>query len=101
MQPDKEGHFVNVWGTSQGKCGSLEGGRWARRGGARNSRGKRNERRSNLEPVTDADDFDAWRLRGDQGAGNRAERAGVGGGRRGGQVTAIVKLRRQKDGAEE
>lgn len=78
----------------------LKGGRRAQRGGARSGKGDRTDRKNHLQPVAGVSDGYVRRRRGDEGIHGGTRQANMTG--RGGhhKVRAVVKLRRQEDGAE-
>ena len=88
-------------GPIRGRADWLEGGRRARRSGARYSGRDRNNQGSDFQPVHDRHNSDDWRLRGNDGADSGTDRANVRGGRGGSQVGAIVELRAEEDNPEE
>ena len=92
---------MNMRGTDQGKNGWLEGGRRARRCGARNCRENRNDQGSDFKPVHDRHDGDDRRLSNNYGANGRTDWTNVGSGGRGGQIGAKVELCAEEDNPEQ
>jgi hypothetical protein len=95
------GTVSNRNAMNQGERDCLEGGRCARRGGARNFQRNENDQGSDFEPMRNGNDGKAGSLRGDDGAYGGADRTDMRSGRRGRQIGTKVELRRQKDNGEE